>query len=90
MLLGFATRTYPANPKEHQILKVIEISRADYLKKWCHLRDMTNAWGILDHLVNYFRKDDIIDGNYCIIRCANKERLSFYKIDDRSLEEQFV
>jgi len=90
VVLGFAARAYVGNPKGHELLKVIKMDRADYLKRWVHLRDMENAWGILDHLIGYFRRDEVQEGNYCIIRCANKDRLSFYKIDDRSLEEQFV
>ena len=38
--------------KDHQILKVMTVDKAEYLKRWCHIRDLENAWGIFDQLVH--------------------------------------
>jgi len=90
LVLGFVTRKFPSNAKDHQILKVLTLNRHEFLTKWCHIRNMENAWGVFDQLVNYFQDDEIVEGNYCILRDANKERLSFYKVDNRALDESFI
>lgn len=90
IVLGFVTRKFASNAKDHQILKVLHMDRKEYLKRWCHIKDMENAWGVFDQLVGYFQDEEITEGKYCILRDANKERLSFYKVDERSLDESFV
>jgi hypothetical protein len=90
IVLGFVTRKFASNAKDHQILKVLSMDRTEYLKRWCHIKDMENAWGVFDQLVGYFQDEEITEGKYCILRDANKERLSFYKVDERSLDESFV
>jgi len=90
IVLGFVSRTFPANGKDHQILKVLTMGRDEYVKRWCLSKSMANSWGIFDQLVQYFKDDEIKEGKYCILRDANKERLSFYKVEERTLDESFV
>lgn len=90
LVLGFVSRKFASNAKDHQILKVLSLERRSYLRQWCHIKDMENAWGIFDQLVGYFKDPEIAEGKYCILRDANKERLSFYKVNDHSQDEQFV
>jgi len=80
--LGFAAREYPKTAQPHHLLKVLKIKKKDFAQSWARMKNMENAWGSLDNIIQFMRHEERESGKYVILRDPNRDKLQFYKVDD--------